>query len=94
MRNKENNNNVKDKNKSLEDYEHHTGSSKQASNFEVTTKFIINHIQEIFDGGKDFAEALRMINGPKTDEWRPTTSVSTSEDEAARDRDNKEFELD
>ena len=74
--------NKKDKNKSLEGYEHHIGLSKQASDFEVTTKFIINHIQETFDGGKDVSEALRIMNGPSTVEWIPTVSVSTSEDES------------
>ena len=65
MRNK---GNKKEKNKSLEDYEHCIGSSKQASDFEIITKFIINHVQETFDSGKDVAEALRMMNGPNTAE--------------------------
>ena len=55
--------NKNEENKSLEDYEFHIGSSKQASDFEVTTKFIINDMQETFDSGKDIAEALRMMNG-------------------------------
>ena len=79
---------MKNKNKSLEYYEHCLDSSKQALDFEVTTKFIINHIQETFDSGKDIAEALMMMNGPNTAEWRPTMSVSTSEDEATRDRES------
>ena len=64
--------NKKDKNMSLEDYECCIGSSKQALDFEATTKFIINHIQETFDSGEDITEALRMMNGLNTDEWRPT----------------------
>ena len=84
---------MKDKNKSLEDYEYYIRSSKQASDFEVRTKSIINHAQETFDSGKDVAEALRMMNGPNTAEWRLTMSVSTSEDEATCDRENRELEL-
>ena len=91
MRNKGNKNG---ESKSLEDYEFYIGSSKQASDFEVTTKFIINHTQETFDSGKDIAEALRMMNGQNTSKWKPTLSVSTSEDEHVRDRENREFELD
>ena len=60
--------NKKDKNNSLEDYECYIGSSKQASDFEVTTKSIINHSQETFDSIKDIPEALRIMNGPSTDE--------------------------
>ena len=61
MRNK---GNKKDKNKSLVDYECFIGSSEKASDFEVTAKSIINHIQETIDSGKDVAETMRMMNGP------------------------------
>ena len=54
--------------KSLENYECRIGPSEQASDFDVTTKFIINHIQENFEGGKDIAEELRMTNGLSKDE--------------------------
>ena len=65
MRNK---GNEKDKNKSLEDYKCQIGSSKQALDFEVTTKSIINYIQEAFDSGKDVSKALIIMNGPITAE--------------------------
>ena len=86
--------NKKDRTKSLEDYEFHLGSSKQASDFEVTSKFIINHVQENFDSGKDIAESLRMMNGQNIAKWKPTMAVSTSEDVSTGDRENREFELD
>ena len=57
---------MKDKNKSLEEYGNWTGSSKHASDFEITTKFMINYVQETFDSVKDVAEALRMMNDPST----------------------------
>ena len=78
----------------MEECEHHIGSRKQASDFEVTTKSIINHVQEIFDAGEDIAEALRMMNGSSMTEWRLTLSVSTSEDEVTRDRESRKFKLD
>ena len=78
--------NKNDERKTLEDYEFCIGSSKQASDFEVTTKFVINRMQETFDSGKDIAEALRMASGQNTDKWKPTASASTSEDESTRDR--------
>ena len=86
MRNEGNKN---DKSKSLEDYEFCIGSNKQASDFEVTNKFIIIHMQETFDSGKDIAEELRMMNGQNTAKWKPTMSASTSEDVSTRDRENR-----
>ena len=82
------------KSKSLEDCEFCAGSSKQASDFEVTTKLIIDHAQEAFDSDKGVAEALRMMSGQGRAKWKPTASVSTSEDESTRDRESREFELD
>ena len=78
----------------MEDYDCCIGSIKQASDFEVTTKFIINYTQETFDSGEDVSEALRMMNDPIVAEWRPTMPSSTPEDEAVRDRENREFEID
>ena len=76
MRTRENCNN-EDKKKSLEDYEHCIGSNKQASDFEVATKFIINYIQENFESSKHVTEALRKMNSLSTDKWRTATSVNT-----------------
>ena len=81
------------KKKSLEDYERHIGSRKQDSDFEVTTKFIINHAKK-FDSGKDISEALRMMSSQNTAKWKPTMLVSKSEDESTRDKENREFKLD
>ena len=85
MRNRENNSN-KDTKKSLEDYDHHRGSRKQASEFEATTKVIINHVQENLYRGRNIAEALRMIISLNTDEWMPSISEIPSDDEATRNR--------
>ena len=67
---------------------------KQASDFEVTTKFIINHVQETFGSGKETTEELRMTSGQNIGKWKPTVSASTSEDESTRDRENRNFEVD
>ena len=77
----------------MEDYDHFIGSTKQVSHFEVTTKFIINHVQEKFDSGKNFAASLSIMDSLSTGEWMPTVSASTVEDEDARDRHVREFEL-
>ena len=75
----------------MEDYECYTCSNKQVSDFEVTTKFIINHVQKNFDSGRDNADALRTLNDLDTYEWKPTNSVRIIEDEALHGRENRYF---
>ena len=43
--------------KELKDYYYYTGSSRQASDYESTTDFIINHIKGNFAEGQDIAES-------------------------------------
>ena len=35
--------------KTIEDYFFYVGSSKQASDYEITTEYVINHIKKLFD---------------------------------------------
>ena len=49
------------KKKTIEDYFFYVGSSKQASDFETTSEFLINHVKKTFDRGNDIAEALRTL---------------------------------
>ena len=70
------------------------GSSKQGSCFEATTNIIINHAQENFNSGEDVAEALRTMISLNAYECRTIMSASTSCDEALRDRERSDFELD
>ena len=93
MRSEKNYNNKDKKNKSLEDYAWYVCSTKQASDFEVTTKFIINHIQENFDNSRDIAEALRTLNYSDSGSLRPPMQRSVAEGESARHRENRELEF-
>lgn len=43
------------KKKTIEDYFFYVGSSKQASDYEITAEFVINHIKMTFDRGNDIA---------------------------------------
>ena len=65
------NNEVKKK-KSIEDYYFYVGSSKQASDFETTSEFLINHIKKTFDRGNDIAEVLRRLAPQDVDIWKAT----------------------
>ena len=60
------------KKKTIEDYYFYVGSSKQASDFETTSEFLINHVKKTFDRGNDVAEALRVLIPQNTDLWKPT----------------------
>jgi hypothetical protein len=39
--------------KSVNDYNYYLGSAKQASDYEMTTDFLINYIKKTFDYGSD-----------------------------------------
>jgi hypothetical protein len=44
--------------KSLTDYNYYLGSARQASDYETTTEFLINHIIKTFDHRSDIGQAL------------------------------------
>ena len=93
MRNVNNCNDKKKKKKSLKDHECCAGSSKQAPDFEVTNKFMIDHTEENFDIGTDVTEALRALTNLGTNTWRSTTQASEADDEVSRDRESRELEI-
>jgi hypothetical protein len=68
------------KKKSIEDYFFYVGSSKQASDFETTSEFLINYVKKTFDRGNDVAEALpvRILEPTDTEKWKPTLNFSVS----------------
>jgi hypothetical protein len=79
--------------KTIEDYSFYIGSSKQASDYEVTAEFVINHIKKTFDYGKDIAEALRTLKKPDPESWEPAIQASVSETAATRDAENRQYAI-
>jgi hypothetical protein len=77
--------------KTVEDYFFYVGSSKQASDYEITNEFVVNHIKKTFDRGNDVAEALRTLVKADTDVWKPTLKTSTSDEEDIIAREDKQF---
>ncbi len=67
------------KKKTIEDSYFYVGSSKQASDFETTSEFLINHVKKTFDRGNDIAEALRKLEPQFTEQWKPILRFSASE---------------
>ena len=75
-RNNNNNKKPEKEKKSLKDYNYYLGSSKQASDFESTTEFIINHIKKTYNHGRDIAEALKTLEPVDRTDWAPQLQVS------------------
>ena len=75
------------------DYSYYLGSAKQASDYETTTEFLINYIKKLYDYGNDIGTALESLEPLDTSAWKPRMEVSTSEDEAVRNNENRQFEI-
>ena len=88
---KKNNNHVRKK--GIEVYSIYVGTSKQASDFEISSKFIINYIKQTFERGNDIAGSLRTLPIQDTDVWKPKLEDSKETDKQKRDNKNKQFEL-
>ena len=80
--------------KTLEDYRYDIGSSsKTASEYVSTTKFIIHHIATTFDEADDIATALSDGKDFDLDAVRPSLQVSLSKDSEVQKRETRQFEL-
>jgi hypothetical protein len=66
----------KETKKSVNDYNYYLRSVKQASNHEMTTKYLINYIVKTFKYGNNIGQALREIEYPDPNSWRPTMRQS------------------
>eukprot|EP00957_Ditylum_brightwellii_P115781 8831408-Ditylum_brightwellii.AAC.1 len=60
----------------MEDYSFYVGSPKQASDFNIAYKYVVNHIKKTFDQGNDIAEELRNFEEPDQSLWEPRLEVS------------------
>ena len=79
--------------KSLEDYVFYLGSSKQASDYETTAEYLINHIQETYDYGEDIAESLYSLQDVDLSVHKPKLQVSSNKDENKREAEDKQYEI-
>lgn len=80
--------------KTLEDYNFYIGSAKQASDFETTNKFIINHVKQTYTNYPlDISESLRLLTIYDVNAWRPTLIISAATDKTVKARENKENEM-
>jgi hypothetical protein len=54
----------KETKKSVNDYNYYLGSAKQASDYEMTTKYLINYIVKTFKYENNIGQALRELEYP------------------------------
>ena len=82
------------KKKTLEDHYFYVGSSKQASDFETTFNFLVNYVKRTYVRCNDIAEALRNMELPDTNNWKPKLSISKNPETDDKKREDKQNELD
>ena len=81
------------KKKGIDEYNFYIGTSKQASDYEVTSEFIINYIKRTFQHGNDIAESLRTLTLIDTEKWKPNLKASKVDDENIAKLENRQFEI-
>eukprot|EP00957_Ditylum_brightwellii_P051655 3917090-Ditylum_brightwellii.AAC.1 len=79
--------------KSLKDHVFFVGTATQASNYQATVDFCINHIILKFEHGNDIAESLCMMMKIKTSTWKPSLRSSEKDGSDKRRREDPEFEI-
>jgi hypothetical protein len=79
--------------KELKDFNYCLGTSQQATEFEMTTEFIKNHIKKEFDYGNNIATALDNLQEFRITDLKPILLISDGEDESIRSQENKQYEF-
>ena len=81
------------KKKSIEDYVYYVGSARQASDYEITTEFVINHIRKTYTDGEDIATALETLQDIDVKDWKPRIETSVELDDQIRMTEQKQFDM-
>jgi hypothetical protein len=69
------------------------GSNKQASDYNITAEFVVNHVKKTFDYGNDIAEAMRTLKIANIDLWMPKLQFSISTDLPTKSAEDKQFTM-
>jgi hypothetical protein len=79
--------------KSISDYIYCIGSSKQASDYVVVTKYLINFIQKTYIYGEGIGKALEARVPLDFATLMPILQLSINEDTSDRERENEQFKM-
>jgi hypothetical protein len=81
------------KKKELADYVYYLGSAKQASDYETTTEYLINHIKGTFHFGEDIGSALANLEPYDIDKHQPTLKISTATDTDLKQAETRQYDM-
>ena len=79
--------------KDLKGFNYYLGTSQQATEYEMTTEFIKNHIKKEFDYGNDIATALDNLQEFRITDLKPILLISDDEDKVIQSQENKQYEF-
>ena len=79
--------------KTIDDYMFYVGTTKQASDYELSAEFIINYIKRTFMQGNDISESLRTLTDFNKRQWRPTLQISMSNILEDKLHEDKQYEF-
>ena len=79
--------------KEIKDYQFYIETNKQATEYEIAAKFIINYIKRTFKMGNDIAKTLRTLTIQNTNEWMPKLKGSKAEDEETKLLENAQNQI-
>ena len=80
--------------KTITDYNYYLGSATQASDYNTTTEYIIGHIKQTFENGKDIGDALENLEHPNTETWKPSMQVSIATTPEVKELEKEEYKVD
>ena len=83
----------KSTNKALQDYQYYLGSIKQASDYEITTSYLINQIKKNYAHGNDIATALDRLENIDLLQYKPTLQSSQESDNELKALENEQFRI-
>lgn len=78
--------------KVLADYVFRLGTSKQASEFDLVSQYIINHIRKEYTNGDDIGDALEDRKDVDLNGFKPRLELSQNQDDIERDKEDQENE--
>ena len=79
--------------KTITDYNYYVGSAQQASDYEITTELIINHIKKTYDQGNDIGMALKDLIPMDGNKNKPDLKTSTLSDTIMRSTQTEQYKM-
>jgi hypothetical protein len=79
--------------KTLQDHQYYLASVRQASDYEMTTTFLVNQIKNTFSHGNDIATALDQLKPFNFTSFKPSFQTSQSSEEDIKVLENEQFRI-